>query len=97
MHRFHEPVSRPAMLLEGYLTTGSVQEVEDMQTIYGPDGRVEPSINIHARSRDISTFFSGPSRFSHMLDIFLTRNMDSSYGGIGRFGAGLSSSFAEAP
>ena len=91
----HEPVSRPAKWMEGYLDVGFVAKTGGARVLqYGTDDKVR-DIPIHSCITEVAVLFSGSQHFSFPIEIDLSTKMDNRYTGIGLLGAGRTSPFAE--
>ena len=87
---------RPAKWLEGYHFVGDLEVTDVARTLrYGVDGAIRP-IQTAMQLREMANLFSGSTSFIHEIEIDLTTEVDNRATGIGLFGAGRTSHFAEA-
>ena len=87
---------RPAKWMEGYNYVADLEVTDLGRTLhYGVDGAVRP-VATAMRLREMANLFSGSTTFMHEIEIHLTTDIDNRATGIGLFGAGRTSHFAEA-
>jgi hypothetical protein len=91
-----EPVTRPAKWGEGYLDVGFVGQVGGERDLhYGNDDAIR-AVPVSSAISEVAVLYSGASKFTHEIEIELTKRIDNRHTGIGLFGAGRTSHFARA-